>query len=321
MDPSYNPFNGSQNVPGGAPAAPVVPGGASVMPAAPVAPVAPMPISSGTGDIMLTGTGETKSKKPLVIVGILALLTAAICGAVALFLLNGPKKTAEEEYADIESTVGEYIEDVYDVNSYLTRKYERGDDFLEFYSECADGDINQYRTRIKEFGEKAAKFSYKKISDDDTALVKSFVEEYAPSYSSMIEGIFSKLSSFCDALTNNSGVEDFLTENGLNSSVKTFFATGLQYIEKQSQYREKCADNLQPGCQELLVQLNSLSTVLDENGSVKSVFRVLISDDQIAQMKSFKTNINKVRNSVYHQVNRDKNQELQEEVKDEEEEE
>ena len=115
MDPSYNPFNGSQSGNAGASGAVGSAGasgivgagtGASGIVGTGAGASGAGVISSGTGDVVLASDGK-KSKKPWIIAGVVAVVVAVVCAVAALVLMNGGFKGNREDADELFSILGQ----------------------------------------------------------------------------------------------------------------------------------------------------------------------------------------------------------------------
>lgn len=295
MDPSYSPNSqGNTPVAGGFSGVGVP---ASGMPSG-VPAMQQAPISSGTGDVVLSAGG--RSKKPLIIGGVLALIVAIVCGVVAVFLLNGSNKTAEEEYADIYETTAKYSSDINDINRLLKDGYNGTLNFGSFYRTCKKN-IKKYHTSLSEFGESVKRISYKKIDSNLKGIVKQFVEDQVPNYLAFTKDNIEKIDNLCDKILDNDedGIKNALTEIGVKESAHGGIVASSLAFNAYSEYSDSCRDNGDSAeCLELVSRIENYRVLNVSEYIMKAFFEKIVNAEQIEAATLFQEALNGVINNA-----------------------
>lgn len=239
MDPSYsNPAFGAGA--GGQPQQPVFgAGGVQV------------PISSGTGDIMLAP--EKKSHKGVIIALILAVL---IIGGlfVAVFLMRGGGNSGVSGDAKIAfNKYANYLLYGEDSDKELEEEYDGASEEYAIYGIVAERDKvnNKGEALVDEFFAKADGLwnnFYSNLSDDDLSRMGDYLSEYHENFD------FTKLFLTTPKLSDDGFVEKYMTmnESSLNQWIRDRFSKFVnsnynsikEYGEKGIQYYVMYADYL-----------------------------------------------------------------------------
>ncbi len=276
MDPSYSP-NSQGNTP---------------MSSAPAFQQAP--ISSGTGDVVLSTGG--RSKKPLIIGGVLALVVAIVCGVVAVLMLSGSNKTAEEEYADIYETFVESSADIDDVLSFLEKKNNKGESFIDFYYECKENTFSRYKENIDEYIGAIGKPSYRKVSADVSGLVDPFLKSGAPVFLGRVSESLDKIITLCSYALGEDNSENVLNEY---DGLEPLFSLGAQYLSIKTRYDEQCLDENAEACNELDAQMRNIRKTIKSDNTMKDVFGIIVGNDYEVEYGNYRRSVNEIVNTVF----------------------
>jgi len=227
------------------------------------------------------------NKKPLVIFGVIASIIAVIAIVALVIVMNMlPKKSAEEEYNEINEVFSEYFFDTKDATTILKDALDGEYELKEILSQDCLDLLTHYRDRMNDFKTRLSKIEVNNISYKDKQLANEIIVDKAPEFFEIINGSLGELINLIEKFTTKDfdSFLNLINKMGLTSEESNTLVQAYN-VKNQIDQNSSCNNDSAPNeCQYLYDEYNN---VTNNNSIVKTIFQKYIDSNKRELITAF----------------------------------